>query len=66
MEEVSFAPFSQNESSEPQNKVKVLLVLQFAFQSLRFCKGPLPGLEVFNAPRHKAVLVLIYIDIYRI
>ena len=47
-------------------KLKVLLVLQLAFQSLRFCKCPLPGLEAFNVPGHKVVLVLLYRYIYRI
>ena len=47
-------------------KLKVLLVLQLAFQSLTFCKCPLAGLEVFNVPGHKLVLVLLYMYIYRI
>ena len=45
-------------------KLKVLLVLQLVFQSLRFCKCPLPGLEVFNVPGHRVVLVLLYIYTY--
>ena len=47
-------------------KLKVLLVLQVVFQSLTFCNCPLAGLEVFNVPGHKLVLVLLYMYIYRI
>ena len=45
-------------------RIKLIVLLVLVFQSLRFCKCPLPGLEVFNVPGHKVVLVLLYIYIH--